>query len=147
VPDTCPWLVKMGIKVHLMTNGAHQIVQTPVVGGFVVVDLTPRFSHNPNDVNGKPCNNEHNVACAGRQCEDPRGGVWIKLAGSANVKVQENGFQVRIGPLGPDAVTVRCEPWPDYKDGQEGKPVRIGPNCPRELTVQAGVKPATVEVA
>lgn len=141
VPSTCPWLVRMGTKVHNVMDGGFQtlVPPIPVPGGFVVIDLTPRFSNNPNDPQGKPCNNEHNVVCGGRECEDPRGGHWTLVAGNAAMKIQEHGFQVRIGPLGTGSYTVRCAPWPDYKDGEEGKPVRVGPNATRELTFTVGV--------
>jgi hypothetical protein len=140
VPDKCPWLVKMGFKVHHVTNGS-EIVPIPSVGSSILFDLTPRFSHNQNDVNGKPCNSEHNVVCGGRECEDPRGGVWSIVSGNAQIQSAGNPFQFKIRLVDAEPVRVRCEPWPDYRDA-EGKLVRVGPNCPRELTVQAGVKPS-----
>ncbi len=144
VPANCPWLVKMGIKVHTIVTG-NQIVSIPSVGSTVLIDLTPRFSHNQNDVNGKPCNDEHNVVCGGRECEDPRGGVYSVVSGNAQVLGTDNPFQFKIRLLDANPVVVRIEPFADYKDGEQGKPVRIGPNTPRELTIQAGVKPSASE--
>lgn len=144
VPPKCPTLVKMGAKVHTIVTGGQQ-VQIPSVGSNILFDVTPRFSHNPNDPNGKPCNDEHNAVCGGRECECPQGGVWSIVSGNAQVLSVDKPFHFRIRLLDDQPVRVRCEPPDPYLDGEEGKPVQVGPNCPREVTVQAGVKPAAEE--
>jgi hypothetical protein len=125
MPDSCPWLVRWQPKVHNVMNGAFQPVPKPVVGGYVVFDSTPRFSHNPTNTQGQPCNNEHNVVCGGRPCEDPRGGVWTLTQGSSPFNVIEHGYQLRLGPIpSTGTYTVRVEARPDAKDAL-GKPLRV----------------------
>jgi hypothetical protein len=129
VPSQCPWLVRWGSHILHTTNAGHQLTPGPVRGGFVVIDSTPRFSHDVNDPRGRPCNSEH-PGCGGRDCEDPRGPLWEQVAGPAvKLKVDDNPFLLRVGPLSqPGHYAIQVCPRPDARDGEEGKPLRLGPS-------------------
>lgn len=127
-PDTCPTLTKMGIQFFQHLNKHFQPVPGPVLEGYTIFDLTPKFGNPP-----RPCNDEHNERCGGRQCEDPRGGVWELLEGGSRIKVENNGFKLKVGPLVAGVHRVRCSPHPDSKDAF-GKPHTVSPNAPQELS-------------
>jgi hypothetical protein len=98
-------------------------------GGHVVLDSTPRFQ--VGGPNGQPCNGEHPENCGGRECEDPRGGVWKKLKGDSEWKIElpgpDSGFQVHVGSEGglkPGQHEFQVCPRPDITDG-EGQPVQV----------------------
>lgn len=103
VLEVCPPLVKWGAKVFNIMDGGFNPTNEIRAGGRLVIDSTPKFALG--GPNGQPCNAEH--PC-GRECEDPRGGVWTKLAGDSPYEVQtpgpEMGFQVLVGK-GPDGMS------------------------------------------
>lgn len=119
IPDSCPPLVKWGSKIHNVMDGGFQQVPKPVLGGYVVVDSTPRFGSG----RGEPCNDEH-PGCGGRKCEDPRGGIWRLEAGSGPLHIQANGFQCRVRLDVAGHYTLRVSPRPDCQDAS-GKPVQV----------------------
>jgi hypothetical protein len=114
---SCPPLTSWSSKIHNITNGQHQQVGKPVVGGYVVVDSTPLF-------NGRPCNAEHDH-CGGRMCEDPRGGNWWLLEGGSPTEERGGGYQFRIGPLVEGVHRWKVCPRSDAQDA-EGQPVLVG---------------------
>lgn len=100
-PASCPPLQEWGVKIHLVMDAAFQPTSVIEEGGHVVLDSTPKFQ--VGGPNGQPCNNEHDN-CGGRECEDPRGGVWTKLKGDSSWKIElpgpDSGFQVHVGSEG-----------------------------------------------
>jgi len=121
VPPECPPLVRWGSRVYNVMDSNFQPVASPVLGGFVVVDSTPRFGTG----RGLPCNAEHNEVCGGRECEDPRGGAWALEEGSGPLHLQSNNFQGRVRCDSRGHYRVRVGPLPDVRDGEEGKPVTV----------------------
>jgi len=119
-PGTCPNLVLWSAYIHVLMDEHFQLVQgkTPVAGGYVVLDSTPRFALG--GAVAQPCNDEHPGPCGGRHCEDPRGAAWSRVRdpgdpGSVPMVVQEPGprfgFQLRAGPLKPGHYKyVACPP-------------------------------------
>lgn len=147
VPIECPYLVRMGIKVHGVFRN-HQVVEdrTPQPGDMVDIDLTPRFDWNQGADRGRPCNDEHHEVCASledpnvwRPCEDPRGGVYSLVSAPAETHTKVEGFHFVVGPLpAHGSYTVRCEAPPEYRDGL-GQRVRVGGSTARQLTFITGV--------
>jgi len=130
VMTSCPPLVKWGAKVFNVMDGEFDPASEIRAGGRLVMDSTPRFALG--GPNGQPCNAEH--PC-GRACEDPRGGVWTKLAGDSPYEVQtpgpDMGFQVLVGK-GPNGMSVGSHqfkvcPAKDLVDGL-GVPVETRGN-------------------
>jgi hypothetical protein len=145
-PDDCPWLVGWVPRVHNVLDGGHGQLDPPIPieGGFVVFDSTPRFSRNPDDDRGRPCNDEHPEACGGRPCEDPRGGRWTMVGGSAPIRVlspgPDSGYQLRVGPIpAPGTYTVRVEALPDAHDAL-GLRLRVSPTHAREASFTVGIE-------
>jgi hypothetical protein len=145
-PADCPTLVRWQPSVHIVMNRHRQIIESgiPEELGFVFFDSTPRFSRNPNDQRGRPCNSEHSEACEGRPCEDRRGGIWTLTQGAAQMRVENpgddgHGYQVLLGPLGPagSAYTVKVQALPDAMD-QLGLPLNVAANHSRSVTITVG---------
>src|SRR5262245_47667115 len=114
-PQYCPPLTKVTSRLYKMLDSGGRQVDTPMIGGKVIIDSTPRFD-------GQACNLEHDN-CGGRDCEDPRGADWTLLEGKSKTKAV--GYQFHIGPLVEGTHTWRVCPLPDVKDGQDD-PVRVG---------------------
>ena len=113
-PQYCPPLTKVTSRLYKVLDVSGRQIDTPVVGGKVVIDATPRFD-------GQACNLEHNN-CGGRDCEDPRGADWTLVEGKSRAK--SNGYQFIIGPLVEGTHIWRVCPLPDVMDGQED-PVQV----------------------
>lgn len=117
----CPPLVKWVVGIHNIMNGNFQPSEEVVSGGYVVLDSTPRFRlpNYPPD-RGGPCNSDH--PC-GRECEDPRGGVFTVVSGDpGNSRTQspgpDSGYQLRLGPLNRGSHVIRLCPLGDLHDGE-----------------------------
>lgn len=116
-PASCPPLTRWSSGIHNITDENEKSVPYIVVGGHVVVDSTPLF-------NNRPCNAERDN-CGGRQCEDPRGGVWTLLEGDSPAQPRGEQFQFRIGPLKAGLHRWRVCPREDAMDAQ-GVPLVTG---------------------
>lgn len=130
-PARCPCLNKWGISAHNIMDGGYHVVDKPVQGGYVVFDTTPRFGEG----HGVPCNMEH-PNCGGRHCEDDRGPDF-KVDSPSKSKVEENPFQIKLGPLDRGSHTITACPKSDLKDG-EGASVNVcsGSNGCASITIQ-----------
>ena len=113
-PQYCPPLTKVTSRLYKILDNAGNQIESPIVGGKVVIDSTPRFD-------GGACNLEHSN-CGGRDCEDPRGADWTLVEGKSRAKA--NGYQFVIGPLVEGTHIWRVCPLPDVMDGQED-PVEV----------------------
>jgi hypothetical protein len=109
-PASCPPLTRWSSGIHNVTDALSKPVPSPIVGGHVLIDSTPLF-------NNRPCNAERN-SCGGRQCEDPRGGVWTLLEGDSPAQPRGEGYQFRIGPLVAGVHRWRVCPREDAMDPQ-----------------------------
>lgn len=109
-PAKCPCLNKWGINPHIIMDSSYQMVDKPVQGGFVVFDTTPRFGEG----HGGPCNTEHDN-CSGRHCEDPRGPDF-KVDSPSKYKIEDNVYQLKLGPLDKGSHTITACPKGDVQD-------------------------------
>lgn len=107
-PASCPPLTRWSSGIHNITDADTKPVPWILVGGHVVIDSTPLF-------NGRACNAERD-SCGGRQCEDPRGGVWTLEEGESPAQPRGEGYQFRIGPLVPGLHRWRVCPRSDAMD-------------------------------
>lgn len=128
IPASCPTLTKMGVVIFQYLDRHFQPVPRPVVDGFVVLDLTPKFGQPP-----RPCNAESSTRCGGRPCEPPNGGRWELLEGGSRIKVEGDGFKLKVGPLVLGNHRVRVSPHPDSHDAF-GVPHNVSPSAPQEIS-------------
>lgn len=133
IPADCPPYCRVGLRIYSVLDSAFGLLPEPE-GGWksgqtlpnnarhVVCDMTPRFGTG----RGLPCNEEHNEACGGRKCEDPRGGLWTLEAGATShpLHLQSNDFQCRVVLDGPGHYALRARPRPDSHD-YYGKPHNV----------------------
>ena len=118
-PASCPQLTRWSSGIHNITDALSQPVDTPYVGGHVLVDSTPLFG-------GQACNAEHSN-CGGRLCEPPDGGEWWLLEGGSPSQVRGDGYQFRIGPLNGGYHRWRVCPQTGTRDPQ-GVPLDVRDN-------------------
>jgi hypothetical protein len=109
-PASCPPLTRWSSGIHNITDANSKPAPSPMVGGHVVIDSTPLF-------NNRPCNAERN-SCGGRECEDPRGGVWTLIEGESPAQPRGEAYQFRIGPLKAGLHRWRVCPREDAMDPQ-----------------------------
>ncbi|MCC6278480.1 MAG: hypothetical protein IT289_11255 [Oligoflexia bacterium] len=116
-PIACPCLIKWGVSQGFLNvmDGNNQPVEKPVVGGYVVIDTTPRFQRFDGDTRGGPCNAEHD-SCGGRHCEDPRGPSIAYSGTSQAWNMNRNPFLIKVGPLTGGTHRVTAKPHSDLRD-------------------------------
>lgn len=118
-PASCPMLTRWSSGIHNITDPLSKPVDTPYVGGHVLVDSTPLFG-------GQACNAERDN-CGGRLCEPPGGGEWWLLEGGSPHQVRGDGYQFRIGPLRGGYHRWRVCPQTGTRDPQ-GVPLEVRDN-------------------
>lgn len=133
-PAACPPLTRWSSGIHNITDANTKPTPFILVGGHVVVDSTPLF-------NNRPCNAERD-SCGGRQCEDPRGGVWTLEEGGSPAQPRGEGYQFRIGPLVAGFHRWRVCPRDDARDPQ-GQPLVTGQNACTEGSFTVLTEPPT----
>lgn len=147
IPDTCPPLARLGLRIYAVMDRGFQLFPEPE-GGWnafamknplpagtthVKCDMTPRFGGG----NGRPCNEEHNEACGGRACEDPRGGLWSLLQGDTTkpLSLDSNDFQCTVHTGNSGHYMLRVMPKPGARD-RYGRPLDVSQGAAKGSTVE-----------
>lgn len=124
-PGTCPCSPRFGVALE-MSCGA----QGPQPGKVCSIDSTQKFAQRPGDQVGAACDPDHPETCGGRECNDPRGPLFI-ASGPGGFTCDEtrgrpcqraDNWALKVGPLVRGTYTVEARLRPGLVDGL-GMPV------------------------
>jgi len=133
-PGSCPCSPRFGIALE-MSCGA----QGPQPGKVCSIDSTQKFAQRPGDQIGAACDAGHPETCGGRECNDPRGPLFIASGPGGFACDETRGrpcpradtWALKVGPLVRGTYTAEARLRPGLVDGL-GMPVeQCGPGGTR----------------
>lgn len=133
-PGSCPCSPRFGIALEMNCGQAG-----PQPGKACSIDSTQKFAQRPGDQVGAACDPGHPETCGGRECNDPRGPLFI-ASGPGGFSCDDtrgrpcaraDTWALKVGPLVRGTYTVEARLRPGLVDGL-GMPVETcGPGGTR----------------